>query len=519
MHHPRRVVWGVAVVGLFIAINIWGVNGSYEAAAQDITVNCDAQETLAAALDQAAPGTTILISGTCMERVTVTTDRIALDGQGGAIIDGGGATPGPVSEGALTIESAQGVVITGLTVQNGPDGILGRRGAALIVSNTTVQDNADDGIQIDENSMADLADCTALRNADSGILVSRTSSATFRGTITSSENGDDGISVALSSSAFVIPGTIVTANNNAGDGLIVSSASDLLATRTDTNITTFTANNNLGNGIAATVSAGIVLSGAMIEANTNGFDGINIRLNSSAAVQFGAIVSTNQNGDDGISSTGSSDFTVFQNVTITSSDNGDEGLFVFGNANLNVSNFEGGTSTLLLERNTGDGLRVSNSSQAFTSSTTALTVQGGATTGVVVVDGAHLDLTGTTTVSNNGGAGIVVVDVSDADLVGNVQILDNAGSGLFINQNSNVDGQDITIMNSGGAGIFTDFSSLALNRSTITQNTGGDLVLVQGTRADLTEMTFGTFVCDASVLLTGDTDVTCPAEPAAASLY
>ncbi len=74
-------------------------------------------------------------------------------------------------------------------------------------------------------------------------------------------------------------------------------------------------------------------------------------------------------------------------------------------------------------------------------------------------------------------------------------------------------------MNSGGAGIFADFSSLAINRAEITQNTQGDIVLVQGTRADLTAITFGTFICDASVLLIGDTGVLCPAGPATASVH
>ncbi len=204
---------------------------------------------------------------------------------------------------------------------------------------------------------------------------------------------------------------------------------------------------------------------------------------------------------------------------ITSRENADEGLVVFGNANFNMTDRTDGASTLFIENNTDDGFRVLNSSQAFAGATTRLTVQGSGDSGVEAVDASHLDLVGATTVSNNGGNGIIVVDVSDADLFGNVQILNNARSGLVITRNSNVDGQDLTIMNHEGAGIFADFSSLDINRSTITQNTADDIFLVAGTRADLTEITFGTFVCDAFVFLSGDTGVTCPAGPTAASLH
>ncbi len=116
MQYPKRMVWGFVAVGLWVAMHAWE-NGGREAVAQeDITVDCAAGETLAAALAQAAPGTTILVSGTCMERVTMTTDRITLDGQGGAILDGGGASPGGATEGVITIAGAQGVALTGLTV-------------------------------------------------------------------------------------------------------------------------------------------------------------------------------------------------------------------------------------------------------------------------------------------------------------------------------------------------------------------------------------------------------------------
>ncbi len=58
-------------------------------------VNCDRGQNIAEVLARAEPGDTIRVTGTCVERVSIKTDRITLDGQGAATLDGGG---GPTSE-------------------------------------------------------------------------------------------------------------------------------------------------------------------------------------------------------------------------------------------------------------------------------------------------------------------------------------------------------------------------------------------------------------------------------------
>ena len=82
-------------------------------------VNCDRGKNLAEVLAKANPGDTIRVTGTCFERVSIQTDRITLDGQGAATLDGGG---GPASEfdGVVIIDGASGITIQGFTVQNGP---------------------------------------------------------------------------------------------------------------------------------------------------------------------------------------------------------------------------------------------------------------------------------------------------------------------------------------------------------------------------------------------------------------
>ena len=93
-------------------------------------VKCDKGQTLTEALRKAKPGDTLQVTGTCHERVTITTDRLTLDGGGSAVLDGGGGGPTEF-EGVVTIDGAHGVTLTGFTIQNGPgEGILGhaRRG-------------------------------------------------------------------------------------------------------------------------------------------------------------------------------------------------------------------------------------------------------------------------------------------------------------------------------------------------------------------------------------------------------
>ena len=164
MTHARMWVGAVVVVGL---LGVLGLSGSLErdvgVAGADSAVKkvkCDKGQTLTEALRKAKPGDTLQVTGTCHERVTITTDRLTLDGGGSAVLDGGGGGPTEF-EGVVTIDGAQGVTLTGFTVQNGPgEGVLGIRGAAFAVHNTTVQGNAGTGIAISGGSTADLADCS-----------------------------------------------------------------------------------------------------------------------------------------------------------------------------------------------------------------------------------------------------------------------------------------------------------------------------------------------------------------------
>ena len=118
MTHARMWVGAVVVVGL---LGVLGLSGSLErgvgVAGADSAVKkvkCDKGQTLTEALRKAKPGDTLQVTGTCQERVTITTDRLTLDGGGSAVLDGGGGGPTEF-EGVVTIDGAQGVTLTGFT--------------------------------------------------------------------------------------------------------------------------------------------------------------------------------------------------------------------------------------------------------------------------------------------------------------------------------------------------------------------------------------------------------------------
>jgi hypothetical protein len=149
MTHTRMWVGTVVVVGLLGGLVLFGNQDSRVGVAGADSavkkVKCDTGQTLTEALKKAKPGDTLQVTVTCHERVTITTDRLALDGDGSAVLDGVGGGPTEF-EGVVTIDGVHGVTLTGFTIQNGPgEGILGFHGVAFAVLDTTVQDNTGTG--------------------------------------------------------------------------------------------------------------------------------------------------------------------------------------------------------------------------------------------------------------------------------------------------------------------------------------------------------------------------------------
>lgn len=257
--------WGTCLVLTFIA--------TPTAAWAGITnVDCNKGQRIGQALTKADPGDTIRVTGTCREQVTITTDRLTLDGQGTAILDGGGGASGDDLSGLLTIDGAREVVVTGFTIQNGPgNGILALHAATFAVKTTTVQDNAFAGIRVTDQSTAELTNFTTQRNQN-GIRVLNASLVILRENILISGSQGDGADV-FGQSIIEFRGAHVEARNNMF-GLAAISGQFVNNGFTASQGSSITASNNSFAGIGLGTGSFQIFGGTAVTAENNGSFGL-----------------------------------------------------------------------------------------------------------------------------------------------------------------------------------------------------------------------------------------------------
>jgi hypothetical protein len=194
------------------------------------SVNCHTGQSITHTLPHAAPGDTIMVSGTCRERVLIT-QPVILNGRGSAVLDGAGLPPGPATlpelDGVIIIEGATGVSIAGLTVRNGrSNGIVATRGAAVMLTDVTTESNTLMGISVSDNSIVEAIDSATRSNGVSGFDVFTSSSLILRGTFAASDNSSSGGEIN-GQSIVELRGAQVTIANNAAFGIIAGSQSQL----------------------------------------------------------------------------------------------------------------------------------------------------------------------------------------------------------------------------------------------------------------------------------------------------
>lgn len=109
---------------------------------QMVEVNCPG-DSIGDALAKAKPGgvLTVTVTGTCPENVTIARNDVTLQGSGQVF-------------GQITVDGAQRVVITGLTVTGPGSGIEARGNAAINVWNATIENNAIFGLDIRQGAFA-----------------------------------------------------------------------------------------------------------------------------------------------------------------------------------------------------------------------------------------------------------------------------------------------------------------------------------------------------------------------------
>jgi Right handed beta helix region len=315
MTHARIWVGAVVVLGLPGALGLsesldrgTGVAGADSAVKAVKKVKCDKGQTLTDALKKAKPGDTLQVTGTCQERVTITTDRLTLDGGGSAVLDGG--EDGPTEfEGVVTIDGAHGVIIIGFTIQNSPrQGILGMGGAAFMVKDTTTQNNGLNGIFLNNNSSAELTDVEVKDNGRLGIAVFNNSTTVLKGHISSTGSGSNGSTASNSNGIAVqsgsmleIRGAAVEASNNGGNGVDIIDSQAIIFGYPESQGSILTAHNNGGDGIFVATGSlsffGEAVGLYTISASNNGGSRITIEIGGAVVSPFAAakfIIENNQ---------------------------------------------------------------------------------------------------------------------------------------------------------------------------------------------------------------------------------
>ena len=353
--------------------------------AETLTVRCNRGETLSAAVAQAAPGDTIRLTGRCKETVVITTDDLTLTSTSGAIIDGQGA-----DQAVLTIDGARRITLQGLTVQHGLRGVHARQGASVSLTGVTATKNTGQGLRIDDNTTARLTDCTAVHNGASGILVRDSSSAHFQGTITSQDNGGNGIGVFGAASVDFL-GTTISSQNNGGTGISVVSSSSAF------------------------------FDGATVTTNKNTYQGINISDASNVYFANTTQVEAKGNQSDGLQLAAASNMTVQAESTFSATDNGGRGLAVLDAANLYVYN-----STIEARASFWEGIEVAASSVQVQDST--VSTSGNGANGLAVILGSRLLMSGVSKVhtAENFFSGLLVRTMSSIEITDKSTVISEA---------------------------------------------------------------------------------------------
>ena len=190
------------------------------------TVDCGVTS-LQAAINNAIPGDTISVSGTCPENLIIANDkqRISLNGGGVAVLSG--SSP---SSPALDVRG-KGVTVQGFEIVGGSDGIVVNRGANAVINNNNIHNTGGSGVMVDELAISIITNNAIENNPGAGIWVSESSTARIgfnADTETAAspnaiQSNAVGVIVSKGSSARIIGNTI---SSNSGDGVFVARDSD-----------------------------------------------------------------------------------------------------------------------------------------------------------------------------------------------------------------------------------------------------------------------------------------------------
>ena len=191
-----------------------------------IIVDCST-DSLQSAVNLAAPGSTILVSGTCNENILVRNEkqRITIDGAGAgagtqATINGAGGSP------TVNVRG-KGILIQNFIITGGSHGVQINRGSNAVLSNNAIHNTGGDGVQVDQLSFAVLTGNTIENNVRDGVSVEENSTARIGFNLDSESsasantiqnNAGRGVTVDNGSSARIVGNTL---SGNGQEGVVV----------------------------------------------------------------------------------------------------------------------------------------------------------------------------------------------------------------------------------------------------------------------------------------------------------
>jgi len=459
----------------------------------------------------------VVIRGTCTENVVVGRDDVTLQGEPGAAIVA--ADP---SQPTLTLDGARRVLVTGLTLGGGSDGVFAVRGSTVDVAACALQNNSRFGLVVSFGGTAVVDNCLIQTNGGGGAVATNGAQLVVTNSTVQNNTGN-GLTAARNAHLRVgqdAAGSMtpwpVTVQGNTQSGIVVTDASAGIVVAT-------TVENNGGSGVVSqasssvTVGAGTLGLVAPVTVRGNGNHGVSIYQGSRGLVQ-GSLVENNAR--DGVRIEGSAGTVIGSQVR----GNGRYGVASLnsGSARLGITDAGTGTPTSgnTIENNTLEGVHLVGASSAWMFGNT---IQGNSTTngrfGILAVEGSAVRFVGRNTVQANGsivgptvGGGIFLrasglyVMKGDFDITPNFNIIqNNTGDGIQAIENSTVELRDgVTVSGHTNNGVLLLHGSrMRAQGTTITGNNPSatvglaDIRLALGGTARFgpAAFTLGTVVC------------------------
>jgi len=384
--------------------------------AAEIKVKCDKGQSVQSVLDRLNGPATLVVTGTCHEYLDITKDDVTI--QGGTFQ---APTPPDPSKNMILVRSARRVLIKGVTVTGGWNGIVAYQDASLTLDgNSTISGAANNGVA---------------SSFGSSVIVN---SSTIQGNLQGA--------AAVDNSAIVVTNSYI--QNNTGPGVVVVRSSSA----------------RIGQNVV-----GVPMKSWITD---NGGSGVYIGRSSNGIID-GNIIENNIGS--GVSIEGASATVINNSIQY----NGANGIDVYGagHARIGITDV-GGYGKNSIENNGRDGVKISDGSNAFVLANDIKNNGQGVNRNGIGIYRGTCGLIGDNTIQGNGGHG---VSISEGTLFqgqgdwpfmpGPDLITGNSRSGILGWNGSSLDIRNVTITNNTENGIELSLqSNLRIYGSTVSGN-------------------------------------------------